>query len=654
MIRYATILVLSAALLAVAMPAKAQEHQALIDEANAKASAEMGREMSTVEGAVTAPAPVKNEPDVSLEEAMKVGATAAATGTTAEAASASATETPAEEAAPATTEPEAAAVAASEEGGEAIRLVQVKGDADVLDHTGVRKDVEAEAVGKSLTDDQIKALAQKAQDALIKKGFYVARVWPASPAVVDGVLTLVVDQGRIGKISLFKRQGDKTVPYKGRWYTENQLQRRLSALKPGQPFNYSELYGTVYAFNSHPDLTTDVDLTVRKEGEGDDQRRHVDMDFEVREDRPFHAMLEFANSGTDITEEWRAGLTLQYLNLTKHDDVLTLSAPASLDLSTIRSTALSYYRPHNWRKGGSVSVFGGISELATENVVEGIDLEGNGWFAGVQGSYNFIDDNRRLLNVSLGLTHSIIEDTLIIAGDEDSLSSEAAVTPLVLAVSYGTKQPDKRGGRTTLMWATEINQGGFLGASDDEELQSQRQNASADFIIEKLQIARVRPILRDKQDPKKDWILYTRVAGQYATEPLIPGEQMGVGGQNSVRGYLENEVLADDGLVANVELRTPIRHTSTIPRWMGKPANDKRYIDYEGLQFVFFLDGAYVMLKDAVAGEDDNYQLLSVGPGLRYSIGNGFQMRLDWGFPLEKTEDSDTTGRGHFSLQFML
>jgi hypothetical protein len=28
-------------------------------------------------------------------------------------------------------------------------------------------------------------------------------------------------------------------------------------------------------------------------------------------------------------------------------------------------------------------------------------------------------------------------------------------------------------------------------------------------------------------------------------------------------------------------------------------------------------------------------------------------MRFDWGFPLVETEDSDTSGRGHISLQLL-
>ncbi|HEY8240060.1 MAG TPA: hypothetical protein VIH35_01375, partial [Kiritimatiellia bacterium] len=310
---------------------------------------------------------------------------------------------PVEETQPAATETEAAAAEVDSGPGLEVKALVIRGDADVLARAGLRKPMESEAVGKTLNEEQVAALAKKYQEALENAGYYVARIWAPVQHWDDGKLTYVVDAGRVGKISLYKRQGAKTVPYKGRWYSQRQIQNRLVNIKPGTPFDYSELYGAVYSLNAHPDLTADVDLTVRKEGEGDEMRRHVDMDFEVKEERPLHAMIEFANSGTDVTEEWRAGLTVQYLNVSQNDDVITLSSPASLDLSTIRSTALSYYRPHHWRKGGNLSVFGGYSELATEDVVPGIDVEGTGWFAGLQGSYNFIDDEKRLLNLSLGL-----------------------------------------------------------------------------------------------------------------------------------------------------------------------------------------------------------------------------------------------------------
>ncbi|HEY8241118.1 MAG TPA: ShlB/FhaC/HecB family hemolysin secretion/activation protein, partial [Kiritimatiellia bacterium] len=251
------------------------------------------------------------------------------------------------------------------------------------------------------------------------------------------------------------------------------------------------------------------------------------------------------------------------------------------------------------------------------------------------------------------LSHSTIEDSLVLPDGQSTEAADTAVSPLALTLSWATKKPNRRGARMSAVWMTEINQGGFLGASDDAEMQAQRLNASADYIIERLELSRVRPVFRNKSDPKKDWLMYGRLVLQYATEPLIPSEQMGVGGQNTVRGYLENEVLADNGAVGTFELRTPIRHSSRIPRWMKKDVKDRKYLDFEGTQFVFFGDAAYVTLNDALSGQEENYTLISVGPGLRFSAGEHFTARADWGFPLEETEDSSMAGRGHFSVQFL-
>jgi hemolysin activation/secretion protein len=629
-----------------AAPEPAAVEEAAAETAEAAPAAEPEAAGEVPSGVADATEPAPETVAVPAEEPAQEAAVEPAQGAVEEAPAESA---PVEMEAAETPEP-VADIAAQ---GMPVTRLELRGDADILEKTGLRRAFEADTVGKSLTEEQVAQIGARYQEALIKKGYYIARVWAPVEHWNDGTLIYVVDAGRIGNLALFKREGEKTVPYKGRWYSEKQLKNKMANLEPGSVFDYAELYSTVYSINAHPDLLADVDLTVRKEGEGDEQRRHVDMDFEIKEERPLHAALEFANSGTDVTEEWRAGLTVQYLNVSQNDDVITLNSPASLDLSTIRSTALSYYRPHHWRKGGNMSVFGGYSQLETEDVVPGIDLEGEGWFAGVQGSYNFIDTEKHLLNASLGLAHSVIEDKLILPDGQSTENADTAVSPLALTLSWANKQPDRRGGRTSVMWISEINRGGFLGASDDEDMELQRANAKADFIVEKLQIARVAPILRDAKDPKKDWLFYGRLALQYATEPLIPAQQMGLGGLNTVRGYLENEVLADDGAVLNLELRTPIRHSSKIPRWLKKDVKDRRYLDYEGVQFILFADAGYASLKDAISGQDDSYTLASVGPGLRFSAGEHFVARADWGLPLEETEDSELLGRGHFSIQFL-
>lgn len=52
--------------------------------------------------------------------------------------------------------------------------------------------------------------------------------------------------------------------------------------------------------------------------------------------------------------------------------------------------------------------------------------------------------------------------------------------------------------------------------------------------------------------------LILRLTGQRTPDRLIPMEQMAVGGITTVRGYLENQLVRDNGMVANVELDFPV------------------------------------------------------------------------------------------------
>ena len=49
-------------------------------------------------------------------------------------------------------------------------------------------------------------------------------------------------------------------------------------------------------------------------------------------------------------------------------------------------------------------------------------------------------------------------------------------------------------------------------------------------------------------------VLSARLDGQWSDEPLIPGEQFGIGGARSVRGYEEREASGDSGFFVSAEL----------------------------------------------------------------------------------------------------
>lgn len=547
-------------------------------------------------------------------------------------------------------------------GSQEIKEVRVEGDVALLESLGLLDALKEQVIGQTLDMNDVRDIIRTNNTLMVEAGYYLALLYTPPSAIRDlqeGILSLEIDQGRVGQTAFYKEQAGEKVPYQGKYFSEAQLQRRLGNVQEGEPFLYDDFYKSVFTVNSHPDLTMDTDLKVRKERDGTIQRRYVDMDFTVKERIPLHAVVEVKNTGTESTEEWRIAFTVQHLNLTKHDDVLTLTLPTSIDFTTVRSLAGSYYLPYYAGNGGAFTLFGGASTLDTEDLVEDVDLEGNGWFAGFQGTYKLIANERHVLNGSLGYTYQVVEDSLILGKTIDT-PREVTIGPVSLVLSYSSVRPDYFAGRNFLTSQSSINRGGVLGSSEDDEIRLQRETAEADYAIQRLQYARIQPLrfTRSKANADADgeqassdqqsWILFLRLDGQYATGPLIPVEQKAVGGMDNVRGYKEREILADYGVSGTLELRTPI--------WVGdltgglRGGNDAAG-GSERLQMVFFADGAQVYLDDALPSQKDSFSLLSVGAGFRAAITKYAQFKFDYGFPLEETARSDSSGRAHFSAE---
>ncbi len=536
-----------------------------------------------------------------------------------------------------------------------ITKLTLTGDKDLLEELDLTATLESRIVGEELSRFDIDGVARYINKLVLEEGFYLARIQSksASRELAEGEAVIDVDKGRVGEASFYEMDGEERIPYRGRWYSEKQLRLRMQGLESEQTFRYDDFYKNVFNVNSHPDLTMDTDLSVRKERKDGRQVRYVDMDFIVDDKLPLHGVLEFRNTGTDATENWRAGLTLQHLNLTKHDDVLTVTLPMSIPFGTIASVAASYYLPHHVGHGGALTTFGGYSKLESTDIVTDVDLDGEGLFGGLQVSYGLLDTENHSISISGGYTYQLIEDTLIL-GQALETPREVAIAPLNFVFTYSSVRPDRFGGRNFLTAQSNLNIGGALGSDGDEEFSLQRETAESDYFVQRLQYARIQPLAFREPDPDlagKQWIMFLKADGQFASGALVPAEMKGVGGMMTVRGYEEREILGDNGLSGSIEFRSPIWTGNLFKKWA-------RYPDAVGgterLQFVGFIDGAIALLEDTPAAEKDQFELLSVGLGFRLALTKYMQLRFDWGFPIEETEASDTSGRGHIAIEFQI
>lgn len=133
-------------------------------------------------------------------------------------------------------------------------------------------------------------------------------------------------------------------------------------------------------------------------------------------------------------------------------------------------------------------------------------------------------------------------------------------------------------------------------------------------------------------------LLQLRSQLQLADRPLVPLEQIGIGGLASVRGYRQNQLLTDNGLTASAEVRLPVARVPEI----------------EGLlQVVPFVD--FGIGWNQSGDSPDANPLLSTGLGLSWQMAGGFSARLDYGIPLlsvPSTGDSWQENGVIFSIRY--
>lgn len=130
-------------------------------------------------------------------------------------------------------------------------------------------------------------------------------------------------------------------------------------------------------------------------------------------------------------------------------------------------------------------------------------------------------------------------------------------------------------------------------------------------------------------------ILLTRINAQLTPDSLLPLERFSMGGVATVRGYQQNQFVADNGILGSVEVRIPL--TSDARR----------------LQLIPFFDIGTAWNNEGL--DPDPATIASLGLGLRWLIGSSLDLRLDYGIPLIEVnnEGNSLQENGlYFSLRY--
>ena len=521
-----------------------------------------------------------------------------------------------------------------------IKSITLIGAVDLAEEEGVQQSLEAK-----LVDGQVKKIADleaafaDVRKGLAARGYYLAALYPASDNAFNGEtgeLQLIFDAGYFGNVTVdFADESDF------HWYSKEQIEKRVKDVKGNETFNYGKLRTAISNVNYHPDLVADTKISVRnaREGEKGDSpyTRYADIDLSVKDSFPLHFVWDINNYGMDEIDEWQSSLTVQYLNLTRADDVLTVTPAMSFN-GDLKSISSSYMRPFDWWRGMSGTVYGGYSSLDSDDVLPQLALEGTGWFAGFNWSANLYDDDKRNFAFNAGVLYRYIEDEWSVAAYKLK-KREVGILPLTVGFSYADKKGDWLDGRDFFHIDLSYNL-----ASTEDDLDKYTDRADEHYMILRAGWQRLQPLFASNipDDQKwRAWSLFTKVEGQFTDDVLISAERLAYGGYNCLRGYRARGYLGDSGVYGTAEFRTPVLcdlFSSTLSTYSGSTPIDR-------LQFLVFTDLGWINFNDSYPNMEEDEFLFSAGFGARMAITKYTSFNCDVAFPLnrayahEKDED---------------
>lgn len=429
--------------------------------------------------------------------------------------------------------------------------------------------------------------------------------------ITNGVLQLLVIEGKLGTISVA-----------GNNYFSDELIREKIRLKPGEPIYANKLLGDVDYINENPfryvrpvlgpgeELGT-TDLTLQTEDRFP-YRFYVGMEDTGSRETELLRHLYGINAGNLFGKDIEAGY--QFATNPHYDGIFIHSGYVRIPLANRHKLAL----------------YGSYASYDVRHI--GLDIQGRSWQTSLRYIMPLDPIGRYRHELQFGYDFKRTDNNLelnftdVYDGDVDTSQ---------LVIQYSGDWLDAYG-ETAFTVAGYWSPCKFTTGMDTEDYEQARAQTSPDYIYGNV-------VLERTWDLPWGMTLVNRFIGQASSDPLQGSEQLGMGGYNTVRGYDEREINADEGIMTTIELRSPeIR----VGRFANRADMENR------LQFLGFWDyGASHNIR-TIPGEVKTTELQSIGLGMRYRMGNYISFRLDYGHRLGNVDHTlfNDDGRLHFGM----
>jgi hemolysin activation/secretion protein len=446
-------------------------------------------------------------------------------------------------------------------------------------------------LGPGRTAEDVEKARAALEKAYRDKGYQTVSVAVPQQVVGGKVVVLKVAELKVGRLRVKN----------ARYFDLDKIKSKASSFKEGSLPNFAEVAKDIVALNQWPDrrITPALRAGVTP--------GTVDVDLNVEDKVPLHGSVELNNRRSPNTTPLRLSATVHYDNLWQLGHSLSfayLTAPRrTSDTVVFSGSYLARIPDVDWL---SVLVYG-LKSKSNVATVGGMNVVGPGGALGARAVITLPAMENLFHTVSIGLDYKHFGQTVTIK--TDSFSSPITYYPLVASYS-GAYQAEN--------FTTQINVGLTLNmrtpSSGTSAFDNKRAYASGSFAHFNLDLSHTQELPEGLQ-------LYGRLQGQIADGPLVSSEQLSLGGLDTVRGYLESEVLGDNGAAGRIELRSPnigAMLQDALKREAGEDA--PRFDAVNEWRIFGFTDRGVAAIIHPLPEQQAHFNLWSYGVGAHFKV----------------------------------
>lgn len=471
----------------------------------------------------------------------------------------------------------------------------------------------APMTGRGRVYGDIQKALEALETAYRARGFSTVQVYVPEQELGTGVVRIQVTEAVLGKITVLDNLH----------FDNANVLAGLPSLRLGSVPNLAALSENIQLSNENPAKQVEVLLGASAE------EAKVDAKVTVTEVHPRRVFFTADNTGTAATGKWRTGVALQHANLFNRDHVATFAyttspdSPAGVDVNLF---SLGYRLPL-YSIGDSVDFIFGRSSVntpsSTPTLGGALSIVGKGTVAGVRWNHYFPRKGQQTEKLVIGLDHKYSDARCWFNGVQLSI---APPTPTVASCVPYTTSP------VSATWMVQHTSPGQLfdfNLGFSYNIASGTRYTNSDGTVDRYSY--LTPGSRSTRDDFRvlrggvnwlkalpaDWQPKASGTMQYSALPLVAGEQIGLAGSSTVRGFHERGFAADSGYVVNLEWYTP-----ELAARVSMPGS---------LRLLAFQDVA-TGLNNKTTGTTvaSRGTVGSVGAGLRYSSGRDVAIRADF------------------------